>query len=45
MSNIISKYFFNEETAEPLGAAKQYLWTRGIRLERGKAWGEYSLYS
>ncbi|MEG5038917.1 MULTISPECIES: hypothetical protein [unclassified Microcoleus] len=45
MSNIISKYFFNEETAEPIGAAKQYLWTRGIRLETGKAWGEDHLYS
>ena len=44
MSKIISQYFFNEESAEPLGAAKRYLWVRGIRLERGKAWGEYPLY-
>ena len=45
MSKIISKYFFYEESAEPLGAAKRYLWTRGIRLERGKACGEDPLYS
>jgi len=44
MSKIISKYFFNEESAEPLGAAKPYLWARGIRLERGKEWGEDPLY-
>ena len=45
MSKIISKYFFNEETAEPVGAAKRYLWARGMRLEREKAWGEDPLYS
>jgi hypothetical protein len=45
MSKIISQYFFYEETAEPLGAAKRYPWARGIRLERGKAWGENLLYS
>ena len=44
ISKIISQYFFYEETAEPLAAAKRYLWARGIRLERGKAWGEYPLY-
>jgi hypothetical protein len=44
MSKIISKYLFYEETAEPLGAAKRYLWARGICLERGKAWGEDPLY-
>lgn len=44
MSKIISKYFFNEESAEPLGAAKPYLWAKGIRLEKGKAWGEDRLY-
>jgi hypothetical protein len=44
MSKIISKYFFYEESAEPLGAAKRYLCARGIRLERGKAWGEDPLY-
>jgi len=36
MSKIISKYFFNEESAAPLGAAKRYLWQQESASKEGK---------